>query len=74
LHQYEAEQQRKEMLKPKEEPKADKPIVEEQKEPEKPVADTKLYSYKFQVVGTKAQLDALVKYLNSVPFESINTL
>jgi acyl carrier protein phosphodiesterase len=64
LQQYEAEQKAKELLKPKEEPKADKPI-ETRPEPEKPVINEKLFSFKFEVIGTKNQLDLLTAYMRN---------
>ena len=65
IAEYEAEQQARELIKkPKEEPKIDDETEEIVKE-EVPTNDEKMYVFRFEVIGTKQELDRLAAYLKN---------
>ncbi len=65
IAEYEAEQRAKELIRtPKEEPKIEAENEEVVKE-EVPTENEKMYSFKFEVIGTKSQLDQLAAYLKT---------
>lgn len=65
IAEYEAEQQARELIKkPKEEPKIEEETEEIVKE-EVPTDDEKMYVLRFEVIGTKQELDSLAAYLKT---------